>query len=170
VVAITLDLYLDHQIIRGDLPSEAGLRPIDLVNAAMSGVLQLTDAWSVSLHAEAPPTRLDAVRVRRSSVLVIVPQGPAPLPPRIFRTGFVEKRKMQVEVGLGPFTVNGSFYVTGHEPESLTSLEHDASGRFFIPFTQACLKSQYSPRWKVESELLFVNRVAISYSFAPPAP
>jgi hypothetical protein len=167
VVAITLELYLDHQIIRGELPLEDGQRPIDALNSAKGGVLQLTDAWSVSLHAEAPPVRMDAVRVRRHSVLIVVLRSAVPLPPRILRTGFVEKRPILVEVGLGPFAMSGTFHVTGHEPESLASLEHDPVGRFFVPFTQARLKSQYSPRWKVEADLMLVNRGAISYSFTP---
>lgn len=164
-MTITLELYLEHQIIRGDLPIDEGQRPIDLLNTAKGGVIQLSDAWSVSLHAEAPPTRMGAVRVRRHSIMVVIPRSKVPLPPRVLRTGFVEKHPLRVEIGLGPFAVAGAYYVTGHEPETLASLEHDPGGRFFVPFTQARLKSQYSPRWKVDHDLMFVNRGAISYSY-----
>lgn len=164
-MAITLELYLDHQIIRGDLPIDEGQRPIDLLNTAKGGVVQLADAWSVSLHAEAPPVHLNNVRVRRNGILVVIPRSKVQLPPRVLRSGFVEKHPLRVGIGLGPFTVTGSYYVTGHEPETLASLEHDPGGRFFVPFTQARLKSQYSPRWKVDGDLLFVNRGAISYSY-----
>jgi hypothetical protein len=167
-VATTLELYLDHQIIRGDLPMDDGQRPIDVLNTAKGGVIQLSDGWSVSLHAEAPPTRLGTVRVRRQNILVVIPRSKVQLPPRVMRTGFVEKRPLRAEIGLGPFAVAGSFYVTGHEPETLASLEHDPGGRFFVPFTQARLRSQYSPRWKVDSDLMFVNRGAISYSYTLP--
>jgi hypothetical protein len=167
-VVITLELYLDHQIIRGDLPIEDGQRPIDLLNTAKGGVIQLTDAWSVSLHAEAPPTHLNTVRVRRHGIMVVIPKSKVQLPPRILRTGFVEKHPLRVEIGLGPFTVAGSCYVTGHEAETLASLEHDPGGRFFVPFTHSRLRSQYSPRWKVDGELMFVNRGAISYSYLLP--
>ena len=44
----------------------------------------------------------------------------------------------------------------------------DPMGRFFVPFTQARLKSQYSPRWKVDGELVLINRGAISYSHLLP--
>jgi hypothetical protein len=167
-VGATLELYLDHQIIRGDLPMEEGQRPIDLLNTAKGGVIQLTDAWSVSLHAETPPTRMETVRVRRNGILVVIPRSRVHLPPRGLRSGFVEKRPLRVEVGVGPFFVAGSFYITGHEPESLASLEHDPGGRFFVPLTDGRLKSQYSPRWKVDADLLFVNRGAINYSYLLP--
>jgi hypothetical protein len=167
-MVITLELYLDHQIIRGDLPTEEGHRPIDQLNNAKGGVIVLSDAWSVSLHAESQPVRMETVRVRRHGILVVIPRSKVQLPPRILRTGFVEKIPLRVEVGLGPFSVAGSFYVTGHESETLASLEHDAGGRFFVPFTQARLKSQYSPRWKVDGELMFVNRGAINYSYLLP--
>jgi hypothetical protein len=167
-MGITLELYLDHQIIRGDLATEDGVRPIDQLNAAKGGVIVLSDAWSVSLHAEAPPARMESVRVRRTGILVVIPRSSVQLPPRILRTGFVEKHPLRVEVGLGPFSVAGSFYVTGHEPETLASLEYDAGGRFFVPFTQARLKSHYSPRWKVDNDLMFVNRGAITYSSLLP--
>src|SRR4051812_38503682 len=42
VVAVTLELYLDHQIIRGELPLDDGQRPIDVLNSAKDGLLQLT--------------------------------------------------------------------------------------------------------------------------------
>jgi hypothetical protein len=167
-VAITLELYLDHQIIRGDLPIEEGQRPIDILNTAKGGVIQLSDAWSVSLHAEAPPAKMGAVRVRRNGILVVIPRSKVQLPPRVLRTGFVEKHPLRVEIGLGPFAVAGAYHVTGHEPETLASLEHDPGGRFFVPFTQARLKSQYSPRWKVDGDLMFVNRGAIAYSYLLP--
>src|SRR5262245_47373080 len=111
-MGITLELYLDHQIVRGDLPTEEGLRPIDQLNSAKGGVFVLSDVWSVSLHAEAPPTRMESVRVRRHGILVVIPRSRVQLPPRILRTGFVEKHPLRVEVGLGPFSVTGSFYVT----------------------------------------------------------
>ena len=167
-MGITLELYLDHQIIRGDLPMDEGQRPIDLLNSAKGSVIQLTNAWSVSLHAEAPPTHMNAVRVRRSGVLVVMLRTRVHLPPRRMRMGFVEKHPLRVEIGLGPFSVAGSFHVTGHESDTLASLEVDANGRFFVPFTEARLKSQYSPRWKVDADLMFVNRGAISYSYLLP--
>lgn len=167
-MGITLELYLDHQIIRGDLATEDGVRPIDQLNAAKDGVIVLSDAWSVSLHAEAPPTRMESVRVRRAAILVVIPRSSVQLPPRILRTGFVEKHPLRVEVGLGPFSVVGSFHVTCHQPETLASLEHDAGGRFFLPITRARLKSQYSPRWKVDNDLMFLNRGAIHYSSLLP--
>ena len=167
-MGITLELYLDHQIIRGDLAPEDGVRPIDQLNAVKGGVIALSDAWSVSLHAEAPPTRMESVRVRRAAILVVIPRSSVQLPPRILRTGFVEKHPLRVEVGLGPFTMVGSFHVTGHEPETLASLEQDVGGRFFVPLTQARLKSHYSPRWRVDSDLMFVNRGAVNYTSLPP--
>ena len=72
---------------------------------------------------------------------------------------------MQVGSGLGPFVITGTVHVNPNEQNPISSLEHDASGRFFIPVTQACLKSQYDPRWSLPADLLFINRAAISYSY-----
>jgi hypothetical protein len=169
-VAITLELYLEHQIIRGDFKDEPGHRPIDLLNSVGGTMIVLSDAWSASLHAEAPPVRLDTVRVKRTQILLVVAQNTAPLPPRRFRVGFVEKRPMRAMVGLGPFSVAGTIHVGSHEQSSITTLEHDVSGRFFIPVTQAEVRSQYHPRWRIEADLMFVNRAAITFSSTTPLP
>jgi hypothetical protein len=169
-VAITLELYLEHQVIRGEFKDEPGQRPIDLLNSVAGGMVQLADAWSASLHAEAPPVRLDTVRVKRSHVLLVIAQNTAPLPPRRFRVGFVEKRPVRAVVGLGPFTVAGTVHVGTHEQAALANLEYDASGRFFVPVTDAEVRSQYHPRWRIDSGLMFVNRGAISYSYTVQAP
>ena len=71
---------------------------------------------------------------------------------------------MSVNVGMGPFVVTGAIHVNPSEPTPITSLEHDPSGRFFIPITQACLTSLYDPRWSLQAELVFMNRAAISTS------
>jgi hypothetical protein len=169
-VAITLELYLEHQIIRGSFKDEPGQRPIDLLNSVAGGMIGLSDAWSASLHVEAPPVWLDAVRVRRSQILMVIAQNTTPLPPRRFRVGFVEKRPLRAVVGLGPFSVAGTMHVGSHEQASVMTLEHDVSGRFFIPVTEAQVRSQYHPRWLIEADLMFVNRAAISYSYAMPNP
>lgn len=169
-MAITLELYLEHQVIRGSFKDEPGQRPIDLLNSVAGGMIGLTDAWSASLHVEAPPVWLDAVRIRRSQILIVIAQDTAPLPPRRFRVGFVEKRPLRAVVGLGPFAVAGTMHVGSHEQASVITLEHDVSGRFFIPVTEAQVRSQYHPRWLVEADLMFINRAAIGYSYAMPNP
>ncbi|MGE3270126.1 MAG: hypothetical protein AB7P40_15345 [Chloroflexota bacterium] len=165
-MAITLELYLAHQVIRGDMRDDSGQRTIDVLNAATSQVIALGDALAASIHVQAPPARLGAVRIRRPQILIIVPQTVEALPPRRVRVGYVEKRLLHVGFGLGPFTVTGGVHVNPNEQNPIASLEHDASGRFFIPVTNACLKSQYDPRWSLPAELLFINRGAISYSYA----
>ena len=167
-MAMTLELYLEHQIIRGEFKDEPGQRPIDLLNSASGGMIVLTDAWSASLHAEAPPVRLHSVRVKRASILLVVAQNTAPLPPRRFRVGFVEKRPVHSVVGLGPFTVSGMLHVATHEHSSIANVEYDATGRFFIPVTGAEVRSQYHPRWRIEADLMLVNRGAIGYTCAVP--
>lgn len=169
-VATTLELYLRDRVIRGDVKEEFGQRPIDLLNGARGGILVLNDAWSASLHASAPPSHLTRVRVQRSQILIAVPQDPAPLPARQFRLGYVEKRPVRSAVGLGPFTVTGAVHIGLHEQSAVGSLEHDAGGRFFIPFTAAVLKSEYDPTWSLETELLFVNRAEITYTTPTPDP
>ena len=167
-MAITLELYLEHQIIRGDFKDEPGHRPIDLLNSVAGGMIALSDAWSASLHVEAPPVWLDTVRVRRSQILMVIAHNTIPLPPRRFRVGFVEKRPLRAVVGLGPFAVAGTMHVGTHEQASVITLEHDVTGRFFIPVTEAEVRSQYHPRWLINADLMFVNRAAISYSYATP--
>ena len=168
-MAITLELYLPHQVIRGNLREDSGQRAIDVLNAAGSQVVILTDALSASLHVQMPPSKLGVVRVRRPQILVIVPQSTATLPPRRVRVGYIEKRPFQVGFGLGPFVITGTVHVNMQEQNPITSLEHDASGRFFIPLTQGCLKSQYDPSWSLPADLIFINRAAITYSY-PIAP
>lgn len=165
-VAISLEMYLDHQIIRGDLRSDEGQRPIDLLNGVNGGIIQLSKAWSASLHAEAPPVWLDTVRIRRHQILLMIPRTTVILPPRIVRLGYVEKRPLQIRAALGPYVVQGAFHVTNHEHVPLTCLEMDVTGRFFVPLTDASLTSQYSTRWKVDADAVFVNRAAVSYTYA----
>jgi hypothetical protein len=159
-------MYLEHQIIRGDLRAEEGQRPIDLLNGVNGGVIQLSNAWSASLHVEAPPTWLDTVRIRRNQVLLMIPRTSVLLAPRIVRLGYVEKRPLRVSAAIGPYVVQGMFHVTNHEHVPLTSLEQDVTGRFFVPLTEATLTSQHSARWKVEADAMFVNRAAVTYTYA----
>ncbi|MFN8633834.1 MAG: hypothetical protein U0893_08275 [Chloroflexota bacterium] len=165
-MAVTLEMYLEHQIVRGDLRSEEGQRPIDLLNGVNGGIIQLSNAWSASLHAEAPPAWLDTVRIKRNQILVMIPRTSVLLAPRIVRLGYVEKRPLHIQAAIGPYVVTGSFYVTNHEHVPLTALEQDVTGRFFVPLTDACLTSQHSTRWKVQADAMFVNRGAVSYTYA----
>jgi hypothetical protein len=163
-VAITLEVYLAHQVIRGNLRDDSGQRAIDVLNAAQSQIVTLSDAMAASMHAQGPASKLAMVRIRRPQILLVVPQTVDVLPARRLRIGFVEKRPLNVSVGLGPFVVTGTIHVNPSEPTPITSLEHDPSGRFFIPITQACLTSLYDPRWSLQAELVFMNRAAISTS------
>lgn len=169
-LAITLELYMEHQIIRGSFKDDPTHRPIDLLNSVAGGMIGLTDAWSASLHVEAPPVWLDVVRVKRSQILMVIAQNTSPLPPRRFRVGFVEKQPLRAVVGLGPFSVAGTMHVGSHEQASIITLEHDVTGRFFVPVTEAQVRSQYHPRWVIEADLMFVNRSAISYTYSVPNP
>ncbi|MCC7367748.1 MAG: hypothetical protein IT306_04965 [Chloroflexi bacterium] len=161
----TLEFYMVHQVIRGKLRDDSGHRTIDVLNAATSQVVTLTDALSASLHVQAPPTRIQQVRVRRTQVMLIVPQSVEPLPPRQFRVGFVEKKPMAVGVGIGPFIVTGTIHISPTEPQPLAALEHDPSGRFFIPITKATMTSQYNPNWSLSADLIFMNRAAITCTY-----
>jgi len=169
-VATTLELYLEHQIIRGEFRDEEGQRAIDLLNSAASGaIIALTNAWTASLHYQAAPVRLHTVRVRRPQVFLVVPGDNAPLPPRRFRTGFSERQPLRALVGLGPFTVAGTHYIGLHEQPNVGTLEHDPTGRFFIPITDAVVRSQFNPKWTFAVPLLFANRGAIAYTAPLPA-
>jgi hypothetical protein len=166
-VAITLELYLEHQIIRGSFgrfKDDSSFRPIDLLNYVTGEIIELSDAWSASLHAEAPPVWLDTVRVKRTHILMVIAQDTSPLPPRQLRITFVEKRPFRAVLGLGPFAVAGTMYLNPQEQESLAALEHDSSGRFFVPVTEAQVRSQYHKRWTVEAQVIFVNHGAIGYT------
>jgi len=172
-VAITLELYLEHQIIRGSFgrfKDDSSFRPIDLLNYVTGEIIELTDAWSASLHAEAPPVRLDTVRVKRAHILMVIAHDTAPLPPRQTRITYVEKRPFRAVLGLGPFSVAGTMHIPANEQESIATLEHDASGRFFVPITEAQVRSQYHTRWLVEAPVMFVNHAAISYTCSMPTP
>ena len=166
-MAITLELYLEHQIIRGSFgryKDDSNFRPIDLLNYVTGEIIELTDAWSASLHVEAPPAWLDTVRVKRSQILLVVAQDTTPLPPRQLRITFVEKRPFRAVLGLGPFSVSGTLHLNPQEQESLAALEHDSSGRFFVPVTDATVRSQYHKRWQIAAQVMFVNHGAIGYT------
>jgi hypothetical protein len=164
-VAITLEVYLTHQVIRGSLRDDSGHRVIDILNTAQNQIVTLSDALAASMHAQAPPSKLSLVRIRRPQILLVVPQSVETLPPRRFRVGFVEKRPFNVGVGIGPFVVTGTIHTNTTEPNPITSLEHDPSGRFFLPITQARISSLYDPRWSLNAELVFLNRAAIASSY-----
>lgn len=168
-MATTLELYLEHQIIRGDYRDEEGQRTIDLLNSTASGaIIVLANAWSASLHHQAPPTRLHTARVRRPSVYMIVPPSGAPLPARRFRTHFSERQPIRAIVGVGPFTVAGTHYIGVHEQVSIVTIEHDPTGRFFIPITDCVVRSQYNPKWTFEAPVVFANRNAIAFTAPLP--
>jgi hypothetical protein len=170
-VAITLELYLEHQIIRGSFgryKDDSNFRPIDLLNYVTGEIIELTDAWSASLHMEAPPVWLDTVRVKRSHILLVIAQDTTPLLPRQLRITFVEKRPFRTVLGLGPFSVAGTMYLSPHELETVATLEHDSAGRYFVPITEAQVRSQYHKRWQVEAQVMFVNHGAIGYAHTLP--
>jgi hypothetical protein len=154
MVAITLEVYLEHQVIRGNLRDDSGQRAIDVLNSAQSQIVTLSEAMAASMHAQSPPMKVGLVRIRRPQILLVVPQTVEALPPRRFRVGFVEKRPLGVGVGLGPFVVTGTIHTSPNEPNPIISLEHDPSGRFFLPITQARLASLYDPRWSLQAELI----------------
>lgn len=167
-MAIILEVYLEHQVVRGSLRDDSGQRAIDVLNSAQSQIITLADAMAASMHAQAAPIKMSLVRLRRPQILMVVPQTVEALPPRRFRVGFVEKRPLGVGVGLGPFAVTGTIHANPNEPNPIISLEHDPSGRFFIPITRARLTSLYDPRWSLDAELIFVNRAAVTLSYPLP--
>ena len=72
-MAITLEVYLAHQVIRGNLRDDSRQRAIDILNAAQSQIVTLSDAMAASMHAQAPPSKLATVRIRRQQILLVVP-------------------------------------------------------------------------------------------------
>ena len=165
-MAITLELYLEHQIVRGNFESsmdDSKFRPIDLLNFVTGEVIELADAWSASLHVESPPAWADVLRAKREHVFLVIPQDTRPLPPPQHRVTVVEKRPIQAVVGLGPFAVSGTLYVPSDREGTISDLEHDPTARYFIPITEAEVRSQYHPRWRVKSDLVLFNHSAMSY-------
>jgi len=169
-VSITLELYLEHQIIRGSYKSTmdgSNFRAVDLLNYVTGDVIELTDAWSASLHVQAPPVWADVARVKRDSVYLAIPQDVGPLPPRQLRVAFVEKLPVQAVLGLGPFAITGTVYVPKDREGTLGDLEHDPTGRYFVPATNAQVRSQYHPNWRVDADVLLFNHGAMSYVHRP---
>ena len=163
---MTLELYLEHQILRGSFQSsmdDSKFRPIDLLNFVTGDVIELTDAWSASLHVNAPPIWADVVRAKKESVLLVVPRDLKPLPPPQHRVTVVEKRPLRAVVGLGPFAVTGTLYVPGDREGVLSDIEHDPTARYFIPITEADVRSQYHPSWVVNADVVLFNHAALSY-------
>ena len=169
-MAITLELYLEHQIVRGSYKSSmdgSNFRPVDLLNYVTGDVIELTDAWSASLHVQAPPVWADVARVKRDRVYLVIPQDIGALPPRQVRVTFVEKRPLRAVLGLGPYAVTGTTYIPKDRDGVLGDLEHDPTGRYFVPATQAQVRSQYHPKWRVDADVLLFNHGALSYVHWP---
>lgn len=165
-MASTLELYLEHQIIRGNFKSsmdDSKYRAIDLLNFVTGDIIELTDAWSASLHVESPPIWVDVLRAKREHVFLVVPQDTKPLPSPQHRVTVVEKQPIRAVVGLGPFSVAGTLYIPRDREGTLSDLEHDPTGRYFIPITEAEVRSQYHPRWRVNADLVLFNHAAMSY-------
>ena len=83
--------------------------------------------------------------------------------PRQLRVAFVEKRPVRAVLGLGPFSVGGTLYVPKDRGDSLSDLEHDPTGRYFLPITGATVRPQYHPSWLVNADVLLFNHAAMSY-------
>ena len=131
------ELYLDHQIVRGNLALESGQRPVDVLNSVKGGVIQLSDAWSVSLHADTAGPHGHRARAQERHSGGDLEKPGAAAAAAASGPGSSRKRPMRVEIGLGPFAVTGTFYVASHEQDSLVSLEHDPGGRFRAVHTGA---------------------------------
>ena len=169
-MATTVELYLRDQVSRGELRTESGRRAVDVLNEAPSGVITLGEASSRGIHVKSAPTRLGAVRVQRSQVLLVVPYDASPLGPRQLRAGFVEKQPRSVAIGIGPFFATGTIHVGRYESSSIELATTDPSGRTFVPLTDAHLVSQYDADWWLDVAFLLVNRATIGYTGSPAAP
>jgi hypothetical protein len=82
----------------------------------------------------------------------------------------VEKQPIRAVVGLGPFSVAGTLYVPSDREGTIGDLEHDPTSRYFVPITEAEVRSQYHPRWRVKADLLLFNHAAMSYVHKLSAP
>ena len=162
----TLELYLEHEIVRGTFEGSTDgsrFRVIDQLNFVTGEVIELTDAWSASLHVESPPLWADVLRAKREHVFLVIPQDTGPLPPPKHRVTMVEKRPVRAVVGLGPFAVAGTLYVPNDREGTISDLEHDPTSRYFIPITAAEVRSKYHPRWRVDAGLVLFNHAAMRY-------
>lgn len=170
-MATILELYLRDLAIRGELRNESNRRAVDLLNETSASVIALTDAWLRSVHVQAPPSKLGAVRVLRSEVLFVIPHDAAPPGPRRLRSGFVEKRPRPATVGIGPFFISGTIHVGPYDSPSI-ELTGNESGieRPFIPITRARVTSQYHPAWSLDAGVVLLNRTAVTYSVSPATP
>lgn len=162
-----IELYLRDQVLRGDVRNESGRRVVDLLNESTSGVIELQDAWSGSVHYQALPARRGTVRVLRSQVLFAIPHDLAPTGPRQLRAGYVEKRPVPAAVDLGPFFVSGTIHVGPYDSSSIELVANDAGKLPFIPFTAAHITSQYDPAWSLDVGIVLVNRPAITFVCTP---
>jgi hypothetical protein len=171
-VATTVDLYLRDQTIRGELHlldqvsrgeprAQASLRLVDLLNGAKDSLLVVRNGVARSLHVDLPPVTLGAVRVQRTQTLLVVPADPTLPGSARLRVGYIEKHPHRAQMGLGPLHVTATLHFGPREPATFEAFAYDASGRFFIPATDAIITSQYRADWSVETPLVYLNRVAV---------
>ena len=169
-MATILELYLRDLAIRGELRNESNRRAVDLLNEPSSGVIALSDAWFRSVHVQAPPSKIGAVRVIRAHVLFVIPHDTAPPGPRRLRSGYVEKRPRPAAVGVGPFFVTGTIHVGPYDPPSIEATAHETGELPFVPITRARVTSQYHAGWALEAGVLLLNRAAMSFTGSPSTP
>ena len=173
-MATTVDLYLRDQAIHGELHlrdqaihgetrTQASLRIVDLLNGAKDSLLVVRNGVARSLHADLPPVAFGAVRVQRSQTLLVVPADPMQPGAARLRVGYIEKHPHRAQIGLGPLWVTAMLYFGPREPATFEAFVYDASGRFFVPATEAIITSQYRADWSLETPLVYVNRAAVDF-------
>jgi len=100
--------------------------------------------------------------MRRSSVLLIVPAEDRPLSIRQLRVGYIEKRPLRAQLGVGPLLLTATLHFGPREPASFEGFVYNVGARFFIPVTEATMTSQYGS-WVLKAPLVLVNRAAVHY-------
>lgn len=161
-MSIKLDLYLRDQVIRGQVELVQG-RPLDLLNSSLEASLVVRDAVAWSLHDGSGPLPLGTVRAHRDWVLVAVPHDGGSRIAAVLRSGWVEKRRVRVALGLGPLALQGTFHLGQWDQVSLEAICRGGDHRPFMPATDATIQGLYATSWSFECSTVLVARAQISY-------
>jgi hypothetical protein len=166
-VAIGVALYLRDQIIGGDFTTDEE-RALDRFNDRRDDDVIVHRGTSRRLHEPTEPRSLASARVRKRSVLLVVPHdapphdAPAPRGPRRSER-WEEKRQVAVELAAGPFLIGGTLHVSPHDPITLGELGYGPDSRIFVPLTEATVSLLDQSDWTLRCPTVFVQRPAIDY-------
>jgi hypothetical protein len=157
---IGVELYLRDRVVCGLLSTYEG-RTLDLFNDPRVDCINVYESQTESLHLSAEPRESGTLSIQKKKILLIVPYDVPPTLQAKLRGWWVPKRPVRVEVGIGPFSLEGLLHYWQNDAISLHEIACGPSSRSYIPITEVMLESVYRQEWTAQRETVFALRSAI---------